>query len=77
MSKREGSSHNFIKGHIKKQIILTCPHDGHVIPFGVPPRDRSKLPDSCDEPFVLKGDLNTSKLTAAAQERCMCRNWNN
>jgi hypothetical protein len=69
MSKREGSRHNFIKGNIKKQIILTCPHDGHVIPFGVPPRDRSKLPDSCDEPFVLKGDLNTSKLTAAIAKK--------
>jgi hypothetical protein len=69
MSKREGSSHNFIKENIKKQIILTCPHDGHVIPFGVPPRDRSKLPDSCDEPFVLKGDLNTSKLTAAIAKK--------
>lgn len=35
----------------------------------MPPRDRSKLPDSCDEPFVLKGDLNTSKLTAAIAKK--------
>jgi hypothetical protein len=63
MSIREGSSKNSIKKNIKKQIILTCPHDGNVIPFGVPHRDYSKMPDSCDEPFVLKGDRNTSKLT--------------
>jgi hypothetical protein len=68
MSKRGGSS-NFIKENIKKQIILTCPHDGHVILFGVSLRDRSKLPDSCDEPFVLKGDLNTSKLAAAIAKK--------
>ena len=47
----------------KKQIILTCPHNGREKPFGVPPRDGSKLSKDCDEPFETKADRFTSKVT--------------
>jgi hypothetical protein len=64
MAKPNSIRENFnIKKHIKKQIILTCPHNGRENPFGVPPRDGSGLSEDCHEPFETKADRFTSKLT--------------
>ena len=64
MAKPNSIRENFnINKNIKKQIILTCPHNGRENPFGVPPRDGSGLSEDCHEPFETKADRFTSKLT--------------
>jgi len=55
----ESGGHNLKK--VKKRILLTSPHDGSVIPYGIPKRRKSKLPDSCSGAFELREDLSTSK----------------
>jgi hypothetical protein len=59
--------------HLKKRLILSCPHDGPEKLPGVPERDDSNVPQNC-KPFVIKGDLNTRKLTEYIEYN-ICKLW--
>lgn len=63
MVKPKRIDENFNIKNVKKQIILAYPHNGRQKPFGVPPRDGSSLSEDCKEPFEIKADCFTSKLT--------------
>ena len=58
MAKPNSIKENFnIKKNIKKQIILTCPHNGRENPFGMPPRDGSGLSEDCHEQSASQANL--------------------